>query len=230
MLKICDTVLFMFSLIVNMPNTRGEGCFQSIPTISFVEACPTDFPEWTKGKERKQCHMVAQNCTVKSKFEYHCLFTKPLGVFFELCAPTKVIVGHHCPFYDLEHNSIEPNFDRPCKNHIEQYCPVVYNSSSIYKYGECYSEISGKTERKKVKDELALICNEVDVTLFDKGFYLICVLLGVLIVLLLIHLCCPRCCYKENKRIYQRCIRRKSSAMNIEECQLEIRNQSAEKP
>lgn len=87
---------------------------------------------------------------------------------FELCAPTKVIVGkylsalhklfcvseldkvkcsqfkkkknlslfhsgHHCPFNDLEHNTIEPNFDRPCKNHIGHYCPVVYNSSSIYK-------------------------------------------------------------------------------------------------
>lgn len=41
--------------------------------------------------------------------------------------------GHHCPFNDLEHNTIEPNFDRPCKNHVGQYCPVVYYSSSIYK-------------------------------------------------------------------------------------------------
>lgn len=219
----------MFALIGNMPNARGEGCFQSIPTISFVEACPTDLLEWIKANERKQCHMVVQNCTTKSKFEYHCLSTKSFSVFLELCAPTKVIVGHHCPFYDLEHNTIEPNFDQPCKHHIEQYCPAVYNSSSIYKYGECYNEISGMKKRKKIKDELGLISNEVDVTLFDKGFYLICVLLGMLIVLSLIQLRCPRCCYEKLKRIYQRCIRRKSSAEIFEEQELGLANQSAEK-
>lgn len=85
----------LFNIIDYLSFQRGEGCFQSIPTISIVEACPTDFPEWTKAKERKQCHMVVQNCTKKSKFEYHCLSTKSLGVFFELCAPTKVIVGKY---------------------------------------------------------------------------------------------------------------------------------------
>lgn len=71
----------------------GEGCPQSIPTETVVEACPADSTEWIKAKEKKQCHLIIQNCTDKDRFQYHCLPNKFLDMLVEVCAPNKVIVG-----------------------------------------------------------------------------------------------------------------------------------------
>lgn len=40
--------------------------------------------------------------------------------------------GQHCACYDMEHYSVAPNFNQPCKEHIKP-CPAVYTSSSVYK-------------------------------------------------------------------------------------------------
>lgn len=71
----------------------GEGCPQSIPTETVVEACPADSTDWIKAKEKKQCHLVIQNCTEEERFQYHCLPNKFLDMLVEVCAPNKVIVG-----------------------------------------------------------------------------------------------------------------------------------------
>lgn len=73
---------------------NGEGgCPQSIPTLNEADACPKTITEWIKAKERKQCYLISQNCTTKKEFEYHCLPNTVTGLFVELCAPPKVIVG-----------------------------------------------------------------------------------------------------------------------------------------
>lgn len=99
----CMNLYFIYSLF-SLPNNimfnvviiqiqKGKGCPQSIPTINEVYACPKTILEWTKAKERKQCNLIRQNCTTKEDFEYHCLPNAVLGMFVELCAPSKIIVG-----------------------------------------------------------------------------------------------------------------------------------------
>lgn len=39
--------------------------------------------------------------------------------------------GQNCPYYDVQHNSINYNLNQPCKEH-KKPCPPVYKSSSVY--------------------------------------------------------------------------------------------------
>lgn len=123
--------------------TGGGGCPQSIPTETVVKTCPVDNNEWIKAKERKQCHLIIHNCTDNDKFQYHCLPNKFLDKLVEVCTPTKVIVGQHCPCYDMQRKTIVPNFYQRCSSDLNP-CPHVYSSVQVYKYQRCYEEIKEK--------------------------------------------------------------------------------------
>lgn len=126
----------------------GESCPQSIPTLTFVEACPTDNTEWINAKDRKQCHLTIHNCSDADKFQYHCLPNRQLDKLIEVCAPTKLIIGHFCPFYNMEKNTIEQNYHQPCNHHVKQ-CKEIYTSSAVHQYQECFTEITGEKSTKQ---------------------------------------------------------------------------------
>lgn len=190
------TLLICLSTL-NQQYVKGKGCPQSIPTINEVYACPKTILEWTKAKERKQCNLIRQNCTTKEDFEYHCLPNAVLGMFVELCAPSKIIVGYHCPSYDMERNNIVANFDQPCKDHLIP-CEVVYKSNFVYKYQECFK---GRNN-KETNDVAAPIVITNDYSVF---MYIICIFLSVCVLVLFIHVCCPGYCQQH------RFIRKKKS-------------------
>lgn len=193
-----------FLCLQNAVTIGGEGCPQSIPTETVVEACPADSTEWIKAKEKKQCHLIIHNCTDKDRFQYHCLPNKFLDMLVEVCAPNKVIVGQHCPYYDMQRKTIGPNFNQPC-NSGSNPCQPVYSSSEVYKYQICYDEIKEK-KMKQVTFE-----NRLSLEVSDSypelaiGLYMICGLLVVVLILMGIRFYClyPFCGIYPCKRHYQ---------------------------
>lgn len=188
--------LILIAVILNLPCVRGEGCPQSIPTRTEVPVCPKDITEWEKARERKQCHVISENCTTDNKFEYHCLSNSNLGQFVEVCAPTKVIVGQYCPSYDMERNIIEPNFQQSCKAHLKP-CLNVYKSSFVYQYQECFLYKENNKDSNNIINPITIVN---DNTVVDNGVYVICASLAVLIILLFISICCPGSCKGMCKR------------------------------
>lgn len=190
-------ILIFFGFILNQTNGSGEGCLQSIPTRTVVAACPKGITEWIKAKRRKMCHSISQNCTTAEKFEYHCLPNTLLDLFVEVCAPTKVIIGQHCPSYNMDLNVIETNFNQPCKDHLTP-CLDVYQSNTIYNYPECFKEFNNK-EADNIAGSIVIAH---DNTVLNNGLYVICISLVVLIILLFINICCPRKCTGMYKRVF----------------------------
>ncbi|XP_048771831.2 uncharacterized protein LOC125677722 isoform X2 [Ostrea edulis] len=180
-------------LLALLIDAKENGCPQSIPTMNVVKRCPKDSTEWIKAKERKQCHLVVQNCSkLRQEFVYHCLPNKVLDSLIEVCAPTKIIVGNYCPFYDLRRNTIGPNFNQPCKDHVKK-CANVYTSNSVHRYQECYEEIQENTTddpEKRIFLDPAL----------TNGIYVICAILAAVLLLFAIRIYLLRPCVRKDKR------------------------------
>lgn len=178
--------LFLYGILClqNADIIGSKSCPQSIPTKSVIEACPMDKTEWIMAKEKKQCHLIIHNCTEKDKFQYHCLPIKVLDRLVEVCAPTKVIVGQHCPYYDTDRNIIEPNFNQRCNSDA---CPIVYSSNEAYKYKSCYDEIKKMDTRQDTPE------NRLSLEVSDSypelaiGIYFICGFLVVVLVFIIIR-------------------------------------------
>lgn len=200
-------LLFVYGILClqNADITVSKSCPQSIPTETVVQACPKYKTEWIKAKEKKQCNLIIHNCTEKDKFQYHCLPNKVLDMLVEVCAPTKVIVGQHCPYYDIELHSIEPNFNQRCNSDT---CPNVYSSNEAYRYKSCYEEIKKKDTRQispgnKLSLEVSDSYPELAI-----GIYIICGLLVVVSVFIIIRFiclypCCQCCTECPSRRRYQ---------------------------
>lgn len=196
---------YVFILIMSIVN--GEGCPQSIPTITFVHSCPKNITEIIKAKERKQCYLISQNCTTPDKFEYHCLPNKYINKFVEVCASKTVIVGQHCAYYDTESNFIRPNFHQPCEKHMNP-CPDVYISSSTFTYQECYEDNRSGRTFNIIPNPPMLMQND------DKLLnYITTVICAVVLVLslsvLLLQIVCLRRCYLHFKCFLKKMQKRK---------------------
>lgn len=189
----------MLYVILGMPNVKSESCSPLISTINNVDKCPENRTEWLKAAERKQCNQINPICT---DIQYHCLPDRFHGLFIEVCAAPKIIVGHHCPFYDWEFNSIEPNFNQKCKED-ENPCPEVYHSSSVFKHQGCYQE-SLNDKKAQTNDNSNPYIIETNYRMPQIGFHEICMLLVAQIILSLIIIFCQDGCKQCLKRIYQR--------------------------
>lgn len=164
----------------NIGFAEGESCPQSIPTLTIVEACPKDNTEWIIAKDRKQCHLTIQNCSDADKFQYHCLPNRQLDKLIEVCAPTKLIIGRHCPFYDTDKHTIEQNYNQPCNDHVKQ-CKQIYTSSAVHQYQECFTEITGEIPTKQ-ENILSVQWSDGHLAL-TIGIYTICGCLIVVVAL-----------------------------------------------
>lgn len=69
---------------------KSESCPPFISTINNVDKCPRNKTEWLKAAERKQCNQINPICT---DIQYHCLPDRFHGLFIEVCAAPKIIVG-----------------------------------------------------------------------------------------------------------------------------------------
>lgn len=189
-------LLFVYGILClqNADITGSKSCPQSIPTETVVEACPIDKTEWIMAKEKKQCRLIIHNCTDTDKFQYHCLPNKFLDMLVEVCAPTKVIVGQHCPYYDIERNIIEPNFNQRCNSDI---CPNVYISNDAYKYKSCYEEIKKMDTRQVTPGNKLSLEVSNSYPELATGIYMICGLLVVVLVFFIIRFCCLYPCCAE---------------------------------
>ncbi|XP_062577803.1 uncharacterized protein LOC134239648, partial [Saccostrea cucullata] len=135
-------------------------CPASMPTISYVSHCPTSQEEWTKAAERKNCESIAviQNCTDRSKFQYHCLMNHWKNATLEVCAPIFYLQGY-CAEYNIQMKQVAEIYDEgfEClKFNGTQKCPRRYLSNEAYKYQRCYryKNIIMSTEKlsSKAKD------------------------------------------------------------------------------
>lgn len=161
--------------------------------------------------------MISQNCTTDDEFEYHCLSNTIPGQFVEVCAPTTIIVGQHCPSYDMERNIIVPNFEQSCKDHLKP-CLNVYKSSLVYQYQECYLYQENNKDANNIINPITIVN---DNTVLDNGVYVICASLAVLIILLCISVCCPKSGTEMYKRIFKRDPKKANTSPNaIEEQEL----------
>lgn len=202
----CQTPLIQYAVMyLYIPYillARGENCPQSIPTVAVVDDCPQNAVEWVKRMELKKCNFIIQNCTTLDNFEYHCLTNKFQHIFVEVCAPNKMIVGQNCPYYDVQHNSINYNLNQPCKEH-KKPCPSVYTSSSVYLYQECYNE--ARNSKAHSNDNL----RNGDSSVPGKQYFLqlqikiswILAILFTLFMVVLIYICWP----KKSSRLKQMC-------------------------
>lgn len=194
----------MLSFILGMPNVKSESCPPFISTINTVDKCPENNTEWLKAKERKQCNRVNPKCT---DIQYHCLPDRFHGHFIEVCAAPKIIVGHNCPFYDFERNSIEQNFNQQCRED-ENPCPDVYHSSSVFKYQGCYREILNNKKAPPNDNRNPNIIETNDRMLL-YGFPVLCMLLVTQIILSLILILCQDGCKRCLERNYHCFTKRK---------------------
>lgn len=133
-----------------VPYVNAVSCSYSTPTITTVKKCPMNEVEWEREKERKQCHLIIQNCTHAKKFQYHCLPDKSIGTYLEVCAPILQTVGHYCPYYDTELKEIQLNYEQPCNEHSNP-CPNFYLSNLVHKYQDCYNQSLNKRKEKQKK-------------------------------------------------------------------------------
>lgn len=140
--------LLIYVQIAIVPYVNGVSCSYSIPTTTAVKKCPMNEMEWEREKERKQCHLIIQNCTHSEKFQYHCLPDKFINTFVEVCAPILQTVGHYCPYYDLESKTIQLNYNQPCDEHSNP-CPDFYLSNLVHKYQDCYNKSLNKRKTKE---------------------------------------------------------------------------------
>lgn len=174
----------------------GKSCPQSIPTQTIVESCPEDSNAWIKAADKKQCNLIIHNCTEKNDFQYHCLPDMLLNTLVEVCAPTKIIVGQHCPYYDMQRNIIEPNFNEPCNSHLEP-CAEVYSSSVVYKYQECYKEIrEKKTKQVSLENKVSVELPELAIGMYIISISVVVVVILFAVRIYFLHPCCGKCPYK----------------------------------
>ncbi|XP_062618426.1 uncharacterized protein LOC134280013 [Saccostrea cucullata] len=117
-------------------------CPASTPTITYVSFCPTSQEEWEKAAERKNCESIAaiQNCTDRSKFQYHCLMNHWKNATLEVCAPIFYLQGY-CAEFNIQMKQVAEIYDEgfEClKFNGTHKCPRRYPSIEAYKYQRCY--------------------------------------------------------------------------------------------
>ncbi|XP_056000518.1 uncharacterized protein LOC125656024 isoform X2 [Ostrea edulis] len=112
-----------------------SACKESISTVQSVYACPVNKKGYDAASMRKSCQNIHNMC---KSFEYHCVLNEWLNGTVEVCATSIYIQSRKCAMFIAELQSIRVSYSTNCKT-----CPIVYNSSEIYKYPECYDELRG---------------------------------------------------------------------------------------
>ncbi|XP_062574619.1 uncharacterized protein LOC134236447 [Saccostrea cucullata] len=148
-------VIILILVLNNLIGSLASSCEKSIPTVAYVKTCPRTEAEWNAEAERKQCHVVKQNCTPQNNFQYHCLINAFANATVEVCAPARNIIGH-CAEYNYGRQGIQDHQQIKCET-----CPSSYLSTEAYKYQECYKLVSMK-QNVEISNSTKITCGESD--------------------------------------------------------------------
>ncbi|XP_062612602.1 uncharacterized protein LOC134274340 [Saccostrea cucullata] len=125
---------------LTLPN---NACEESLRTIAYVSACPTDFKEYQAAAIKKNCRQYNQTCR---SFEYHCVLNDDMTRVIEVCAPWRYIQSGKCTEFNIGLRSIRKIYKSDCTD-FPFPCPTYYNSTESYRYTGCYRKITTPTIR-----------------------------------------------------------------------------------
>ncbi|XP_052692623.1 uncharacterized protein LOC128170910 [Crassostrea angulata] len=136
--------LFMGYVLLQMQISQGTSryCQEAVDNAESVRSCPTSKEEWEIASRKKNCSKIAsqQNCSSVEKFQYHCVINGHRNKFLEVCAPSRIIFGH-CVEFNLQGGVIQEQYSAPCNDTFPR-CDKFYESSTAYKYPDCYQLVS----------------------------------------------------------------------------------------
>ncbi|XP_048730231.1 uncharacterized protein LOC125647559 isoform X5 [Ostrea edulis] len=146
-------IIFMLSkLNGNTCNIYNTTCLASCPTIKRVHACPVNDEEKKEREKQMACEKITQTCSEPHRFKYHCIIDER-GDLMEICAPMVCILGQYCAEFNLGGGLVQEHFDRNCTS-----CPFKYDSSTLYRYPECFPHSKySNTRSKKTKPRMIRI-------------------------------------------------------------------------
>eukprot|EP00105_Crassostrea_gigas_P038609 XP_019922757.1 PREDICTED: uncharacterized protein LOC105328143 [Crassostrea gigas] len=132
--------LFMGYFLLQIQISQGISryCQEAVNSAESVRSCPTSEEEWEIAARNKNCSIIAsqQNCSSAEKFQYHCVLNSYRNETLEVCAPSRIIFGH-CVEFNLQGGVIQDQYASPCNDTFPK-CDKYYNSSTAYKYPDCY--------------------------------------------------------------------------------------------
>lgn len=124
--------------ISGLVSTIEASCPLANKTAEIVSSCPQTDEEWEKAAKRKNCENITHLC---QSYIYHCVINAWMNATIEVCAPSRFIIGQLCTEFNFGGNKIQGNYNAKC-----QQCPVTYNSSTAFKYRECYEYVKRPKE------------------------------------------------------------------------------------
>lgn len=134
----------MVYVLIQIQISQGKSryCPEAVDNAEFVSSCPTSKKEWEIAARKKNCSKLAsqQNCSSIDQFQYHCVINGYRNETLEVCAPSRIIFGH-CVEFNLLGGVIQDQLSSPCNDTFPK-CDKYYNSSTAYKYPDCYQLVS----------------------------------------------------------------------------------------
>lgn len=151
-------VLLQIQVLVYKSEARY--CPEAIASAASVASCPTSKTEWEIAARKKNCRGIAtkQKCASVNKFRYHCVINSYSNETLEVCAPSRIIIGH-CVEFNRLGGVIQDQMSSPCNDTFPK-CDAVYISTAAYKYPDCYElvyknwnyQTTEKMPERKIKD------------------------------------------------------------------------------
>lgn len=136
--------LYMGFVLLQIQISQGISryCQEAVDNAESVSSCPTSKKEWDIAARKKNCSKIAshQKCSSVEKFQYHCVLNGYRNETLEVCAPSRVIFGY-CVEFNLLGGVIQDQHSSPCNDTFPK-CDKYYNSSTAYKYPDCYQLVS----------------------------------------------------------------------------------------
>nr|XP_022290633.1 uncharacterized protein LOC111102257 isoform X1 [Crassostrea virginica] len=143
--------VLLIHILKNDLLVNAGGCKASLATVSVVNRCPRTEEEWTTAAARKNCGNIKHNCVF---IQYHCVMNTWRNKTIEVCAQSKNIIGNVCAEYNIGGARIQRNGNGV---HCDS-CPNSYNSTTSFKYQECYLKV-----RTTLSTKLQVTTNSLDI-------------------------------------------------------------------
>ncbi|XP_056015574.1 uncharacterized protein LOC125672979 isoform X4 [Ostrea edulis] len=134
-------LLVVLLIEISCVNAFTKPCNASLQTVSMVTECPTNQSSYEAAAGRKNCQPLLGQGSGCESLQYHCVLSEDLNSLVEVCAPSLNIIGHVCTMFSSKERSVKRIDDLSCKN-VTGFteCPYSYNSTSAYKYQQCYTK------------------------------------------------------------------------------------------
>lgn len=139
----CGICFIFVHVLLAIKASLNRYCLEAVHSVKYVTSCPISKSEWDAAAKKKNCSRMAlhQNCSTVEKFQYHCVINEYRNKMVEVCAPSRIIFGN-CVEFNVLGGVIQDQHFSPCRD-IFPKCDNHYDSSTAYKYPDCYKLVSG---------------------------------------------------------------------------------------